>query len=133
MRKIAGVKAKVDTHPKYNVPYRIYDMDWQPVRGTTTEIAEAVLKRIAPSIDIKQDLSQLKFDKVKETVLGKHVFFQQYLNGKPISGAWIKVDIDKEGSVYNITNDLVPATKLPPALKSRETIEKPAISEAAAR
>jgi Zn-dependent metalloprotease len=50
----------------------------------------------------------LKFDKVKETILGSHVLYQQYHAGKPISGAWIRVDIDKDGRVYNILSDLVP-------------------------
>ena len=58
--------------------------------------------RIAP------DLSQLKFDKVKPSILGVHVLYQQYHAGKPISGAWIRVDIDKEGKVYNVQNDLLP-------------------------
>jgi Zn-dependent metalloprotease len=133
MAKLAGLKAKIDPHPKYKVPYRIYDMDWQPHRGTTTQIAEAALKKIAPAIHINPDLSQLKFDKVKESLLGRHVFYQQYHNGKPISGAWIKVDIDKDGNVFNITNDLVPLSKLPAAKSRTAGEQKPRLSKAEAK
>ena len=50
----------------------------------------------------------MKFDKVKKSILGSHVLYQQQHNGKPISGAWVRIDIDKMGRVYNIHNDLVP-------------------------
>src|SRR4051794_32551315 len=134
MAKVPGLKAKFDTHPKYRVPHRIYDMEWQPRRGSAIQIAEAALQEIAPAIHINPDLSQLKFDKVKETLLGKHVFFQQYHNGRPISGAWIKVDIDEKGNVFNITNDLVPTSKLPPSTtKTAGRKETPKVSEADAR
>src|SRR5262249_7025510 len=45
----------------------------------------------------------------------------------------IKVDIDKDGNVFNITNDLVPLNKLP-AAKSRTTgDQKPRLSKAEAK
>ena len=43
----------------------------------------------------------------KKSILGTHVLFQQYHNKRPISAAWVRVDIDKNGRVYNIQNDLV--------------------------
>ena len=70
---------------------------------------------------IDPDLSQLKFDKVIKSILGSHVLFQQYEAGKPISGAWVKVDIDKGGNVYNVTNDLVPHQVLKKTAKAAKT------------
>lgn len=108
MAKIKNLKAKVETHPQYKVPRRIYDIDAKASKANPTQIAESLLKKIAPDLKIKTDLSQLKFDKVKESILGKHVLYQQYYEGKPISGAWVRVDIDKDGKVYNVLNDLIP-------------------------
>ncbi len=71
-----------------------------------------MLKKIAKDLKIKPNLSDLKFDKVRKSILGSHVLYQQYHEGKPISGAWIRVDIDKDGRVYNINNDLVPDSVL---------------------
>jgi len=39
------------------------------------------------------------------------VLFQQYLRRKPISSAWIRVDINKTGKVFNVQNDLVPVVE----------------------
>ena len=79
-------------------------------KEVSQHIAESILKKVAPDLKIRPDLSQLKFDKVKKSLLGSHVLYQQQHKGKPISGAWVRVDIDKDGRVYNIHNDLVPET-----------------------
>ena len=39
----------------------------------------------AAALKIDPDLSQLKMDQVKDSILGKHVLFQQYEDGKPIT------------------------------------------------
>ena len=114
-----NLKAKVESHPQYKVPRRIYDIAAKPSKGNPVQIAESLLKKIAPDLKIKPDLSQLRFDKVKESILGKHVLYQQYHEGKPISGAWVRVDIDKEGKVYNILNDLIPE----PAMAKTSKVE----------
>jgi Zn-dependent metalloprotease len=108
MTKIKSLAGKVEKGGPYGNPHRIYDFETKPSDKKPVEIAEATLKRIAPDLKIKPDLSQLEFDKVKESILGSHVLYQQYHAGKPISGAWIRVDIDQDGRVYNIHNDLVP-------------------------
>ncbi|MEK6333716.1 MAG: M36 family metallopeptidase [Acidobacteriota bacterium] len=108
MRKIKSLTAKVETGGPYGTPRRIYDIETKPSRKPPEEIAEAILRKIASDLKIKPDLFQLQFDKVKQSILGSHVLYQQYHDGKPISGAWIRVDIDPEGRVYNIHNDLVP-------------------------
>ena len=69
-------------------------------KGTPRQIADAALKRLASKLKIDPKLADLKYEKVRETILGKHVTYQQYHAGKPVSGAWIRVDIDKDGHVY---------------------------------
>lgn len=108
MVQMKSVKAKADTNPQHNVPRRIYDIETKPKKGSAEEIAEGFLKKIAPDLKIESNLKQLKLDTVKESVLGKHVLYQQYHEGKPITGAWVRVDIDDKGQVYNVMNDLLP-------------------------
>ena len=123
-----SLKAKVEKKPKLGVPHRIYDVESKTKKGAPKSIAQNVLKKIAPDLKINPDLSQLKFHETKESILGKHVLFQQQEQGKPISGAWIRIDIDNNGQVYNIQNDLVPAPVLDKAgkmkAKKSKTVQK---------
>jgi Zn-dependent metalloprotease len=108
MTRFKNVKAKSKTHPVYKVPKKIYDIDINPSAKDPKTIADSFLKKVSSELKIPQDLSNVKFEKVKDSVLGKHVLYQQYHNNQPISGAWVRVDIDKNGVVYNVNNDLVP-------------------------
>ena len=114
-----NLKAKVEKHAERNVPRRIYDIQSKASKEKAEDIAASALKKIAADLKIKDDLSQLKFEQVKESMLGKHVLYQQQFQGKPISGAWVRVDIDNEGKIYNIQNDLVPE----PILKKTENLQ----------
>ena len=40
------------------------------------------------------------------------MLFQQYRRGKPVSGAWLKVDLDKDNRIFSVENTTVPATLL---------------------
>src|SRR5260370_18108182 len=105
MAKLKGLTAKVEPHHRYKTPHQIYDVKTQASGKSPRKIAEATLKKIAGDLKIKPDLSQLKFDQVRESILGSHVLYQQYHNGKPISGAWIRVDVDKDGRVFKYHNE----------------------------
>lgn len=118
MARMKGLTAKVEKNEQYKTPHRIYDIESKATKKSPEKIAEAALKKIAGELKIRPDLSQLKFDKVKQSILGSHVLYQQYYTGKPISGAWIRVDIDKEGRVYNINSDLVPEPAMAKARKA---------------
>ena len=133
MAQMKSIKAKFRKHPDYKGPREIYDIEARRISGSPRRIAETFLKRVAKEIGIKKDLSDLHFDKVKPSILGKHVFFQQYYNKEPISGGWIKVDIDKDSKVFNVLNDLVPTTalkKMGKVGKTRKVGDKDAISAA---
>jgi hypothetical protein len=108
MAKQRAVKAKVELHPKYKVPRRLYDINEEASTGDTRQIAEDFLKRVARDLQISPDLSGLKFDQIKESMLGKHVLFQQQHSGRPITGAWVRVDIDPSSKVFNLQSDLLP-------------------------
>jgi hypothetical protein len=116
------LRAKFEAHPTYDVPRRIYDIESPATAGEPRQIADAFVARIAPQLKISNDPERLRFDKVNETLLGSHVLYQQYEEGVPISGAWLRVDIDKEGKVYNVQNDLVPSTQIAQAKEKRATV-----------
>jgi Zn-dependent metalloprotease len=113
------MKAKVEMKKKGGVPHRIYDVESKAKQAPPQEIAEKALQKIAKDLKIDPDLSQLKFHEVKDSMLGKHVLYQQQQDGQPISGAWVRVDIDDEGKIYNIQNDLVPAPVIDKAEKMK--------------
>jgi Zn-dependent metalloprotease len=121
MARMKSLAAKVETDEQYKTPHRIYDIESKASKASPQKLAEAILRKIAGDLKIRPDLSQLKFDKVKESILGSHVLYQQYHAGKPISGAWIRVDIDHDGRVYNILSDLVPE---PAMAKARQADAK---------
>lgn len=102
------VKAKAEFHPKYKVPRRLYDIEEKASTGNPRKIAEDFLARVAGELQINPDLSELKFDQIRESMLGKRVLFQQQRGGLPITGAWVSVDIDPSGKVFNLNSDLLP-------------------------
>jgi Fungalysin metallopeptidase (M36)/Fungalysin/Thermolysin Propeptide Motif len=110
MASINGLKCDIEMHSEGDVPKRLYNIDDISDGVTPEEKALSLLNRIASRIKIHPDLSGLKFDKVeiRDSVLGRHVLYQQFHNDIPISDAWVRVDLDKNGRVYNIRNDLVP-------------------------
>ena len=118
MARLKNLDAKVEMHRQSKTPRRIYDIQTAASKQSPRKIADATLKKIAGDLKIKADLSQLQFDKVRDSILGSHVLYQQYHAGKQISGAWIRIDIDKEGRVYNIQNDLVPEPAMAKARKA---------------
>ena len=81
MKKIKSLAARVETGGPYGSPRRIYDFETNPSRKKPEAIAEAILKKIAADLEIDPSLFQLKFDKVKESILGSHVLYQQYHAG----------------------------------------------------
>jgi Zn-dependent metalloprotease len=98
--------ARVERHELYKTPSRIYDIDAPASKRDPKKIADAYVKEIAPTL--KVEVSDLKFDKVKDSILGSHVLYQQQHEGVPISRAWLRVDVAKDGRVFEVMNDLVP-------------------------
>src|ERR1051325_4887987 len=83
-----------------------------PFRGTPPsqapprEIAETFIRRIAPSLRV--DPSSLRFDRIKSSICGSHVLYQQFRDDLPVTGAWLRIDVARDGRVFNVLNDLIP-------------------------
>src|SRR5437867_5161452 len=108
---------RIDRHPLYRVPRRIYDIETKASDRTPEEIARVFVDAIAPKLRV--DPSSLQFDKVKQSILGSHVLYQEYSGDVPISGAWLRIDISPDGRVFHVLNDLIPEE-----LASKATYEK---------
>jgi Zn-dependent metalloprotease len=114
--EVNGFSAKVEKNPGYKAPKRIYDIETEPSKENPRQIADSLLRKLSSNLQIEP--SQMRFDKVKESMLGSHVLYQQYHEDKPISGAWLRIDVNKEGKVYNIQNSTVPSEFLSKAKKT---------------
>ena len=131
MQKHGKVSAeRVLRHKIYGTPRKALAIKDVARKGTPREAATAFLKGIAPQLKIPADLGNLKYDKTVQSPLGTHVLFQQYHNKKPITGAWVKVDLDPQNRAYHFTNNTMPVKMLE---KSAQKATKRAWSEADAK
>ena len=112
MARVGNVRAKVHERTVHKAPAKIYDIQTAPKSGTPRRVATAFLGRIARDLKIRVAPRDLRYDKTVKTVLGSHVLFQQYRKGKPVSGAWLKIDLDKDNRIYSVENATVPAALL---------------------
>jgi hypothetical protein len=122
--------ARILRHRVYGSPRVAIAIKDRPRKGPPRSAAEAFLKSVAGDLDVDPDLRDLRFDKVIESPLGRHVLFQQYDGDKPITGAWLRVDLDDENRVYHLNNSTVPTHRL--AGRGRPH-NKPMLTEAAAK
>jgi Zn-dependent metalloprotease len=112
MPRVGSVRAKIQQRTVHKTPAKIYDIKTAPKAGTPRRVATSFLGRIARDLKIRVSPQELRYDKTIKTVLGAHVLFQQYRKGQPVSGAWLKVDLDKDNRIYSVENSTVPAALL---------------------
>src|SRR5262245_16799697 len=112
MTRVGSIRAKIHERTVHKTPAKIYEIQTAPKAGTPRQVATRFLGRIARDLKIRVSPKELRYDKTVKTVLGSHVLFQQYRKGKPVSGAWLKVDLDKDNRVYSVENATVPAALL---------------------
>jgi hypothetical protein len=125
-------KARTEAHPLFDVPRHLRDLETEPSREEPRVVAEAFLRSVAGELGLGPDLAGIRFDKVSPTILGSHVFFQRVHRGRPITGSWVRVDVDHEGRVFNAWNDLVPepvleaapAASLEPEITADEAVRR---------
>lgn len=112
MPKSEFLDAETEINPATATPSRYFDIQSKASKEDPKKIAERTLRKIAPELKISPNLSDLKFDTLRESPLGNHVIFQQICYGRPVSNAWIRVDIGNDGKVFYIMNDLIPRTAI---------------------
>ena len=98
-------------------PGRVRDLDSPASELSPKQIAQAYVRSIAPRLALGE--STLHFDRVKKSILGSHVLFQQFRDELPVSGAWLRIDISPDGRVFNVLNDLIPQPAVTRAPKEK--------------
>ncbi|WP_028105167.1 hypothetical protein [Pseudoduganella violaceinigra] len=73
--------------------------------NTKAVSAEAVLKANAARFGLPANLNNLALVSVKESLTGKHYYYQQMLRGLPVDRALIVVSIGKNGELQKIFNE----------------------------
>ncbi len=66
----------------------------------------AALPRINEAFELGLDTTQLKYTEVKESLAGKHYYFDQIINGVVVSGAEFVVSTNKSGKIIRIFNNV---------------------------
>ena len=73
--------------------------------NTKAASAEGVLKANAARFGLPASLDNLVLVSVKESLTGKHYYYQQMLRGLPVDRAQIVVSIGKNGDLQKIFNE----------------------------
>jgi len=112
VRNVAHASGMIEYSRSRKVARRIFDLVTPASRKPARAIAERWLRAFAAQLGIERSLAGLHFDKVTRSIFGHHALYQQHVGRTPISGAWVRVDMDADGRAFNIQNDLVPTEVL---------------------
>ena len=72
------------------------------------EIADAYLSKNYKKFELSANLSNLKLELVKESLLGKHFHYRQFINDIPVDKAEIIISVNKKGGVFKVYNNTYP-------------------------
>lgn len=112
---IKGLDAKVH-RSRYGTAKRIYTIEAKTVRRAAgakdrLALAREFLKNYANDLGLDPALKGLRFEKERTSVMGYHMMFQQYVDKLPVSGGWMRVDIDPKGRVLGVQNGTIPQSR----------------------
>lgn len=100
----------------------------QPATESVTKgqvSADAYLAANAAAFGLPADLSNLKLARTKESLLGRHYYYQQYIGEVPVDKAKICVSVGlKSGHPYKVYNNTYPVESAPPPGKARISSEE---------
>lgn len=80
---------------KTGIPRALYFIDYGPLSGTPEQMARTYLSNNSSSLQLKSDVSDLKFVDVTESPMGYHVEFIEYYQGIPVYRSNTIVTIDR--------------------------------------
>ena len=92
-----------------HTPRLLVEPGVQPVvQGQLRQTVEAYLKSHADQFGFNSDLSNLKLDRVEESLMGRHYRYRQDIGGVPVEDAEIIVSIRLDGKIYRVFNNIYP-------------------------
>ncbi|MCA9754622.1 MAG: proprotein convertase P-domain-containing protein [Candidatus Eisenbacteria bacterium] len=91
-------------------PMVLFAPAWDAPAGLIGEdMARAFLESRASLFELPGDLSNLRFDRAQESLLGTHYEFGQWMNGYPVESATVVVSVSKDsGEIYRVFNNSYP-------------------------
>lgn len=119
MAKTKAVTSRTDTRTEHGTPRNMSKVEGVTVSRDPVTTAKRAITALARKIKIAPDLSGLRLEGARESVLGTHVTFQQLQDGLPVTGGWIRVDVDNAGNIFGIQNDLIPMRLVKDASKAQ--------------
>jgi hypothetical protein len=114
---LAKLGATIERHPRRGTPQRVTDFSSAPLKGHLETAARRFIASVAPELDV--DPAALVFERTVSSPLGKHVFFQQRLGRDRVTGGWLKLDVDQDGHIYQVTNNTLSPTAAQASLAKR--------------
>jgi Zn-dependent metalloprotease len=90
-------------------------------RGVTDPeaIAQRYVAAEGERYKLPADADELRLEDVRQSLLGTHVRYQQYLNGIPVEGAEFIVSVAKDGSILKVYNTSYPVIRRPETSKAK--------------
>ncbi|MBI4842785.1 MAG: hypothetical protein HY809_00455, partial [Nitrospirae bacterium] len=98
-------------------------------RSASSDNAFTFLSQKNRDFGLPRGLSNLKLAKVRESLLGRHYHFQQYINGIPVESAEIIVSAGNDGNILRVFNNTYPVKTNPLELK-KKIIKEDALNKA---
>jgi Zn-dependent metalloprotease len=123
-KKTPSIQAKVETRTIHGTPRRVSAVTGVKKSADPEAVAKRTVAGLARRIGIRPDLSEVRLDETRESMLGTHVLFRQYHDGLPVSGGWIRVDVNPAGEVFHVLNDLIPTAELAKASALQKARQK---------
>ncbi len=89
-------------------------------RGVTDPvgIARAYMASESEAYQLSAQPEDLRLEGIRQSLLGTHVTFQQYLDGTPVEGAQFIVSVGDDGRILRVFNNTYPVTRRPDTLKA---------------
>jgi len=107
-----NIIAKTELNPTRDTPRRIFDIQFKPDTKTAETTADQFLSAIKNDLKIDNNYSTLKAAPTKTSNMGSHLLYQQQFRKLPVTGAWLRIDQDQQGQIYQVLNELVPEEQL---------------------
>jgi Zn-dependent metalloprotease len=123
-KKTPSFHAKVETKTMHGTPRRVSAVTGVKAARDPVTTAKRTVEALARRMGIRPDLSELRLDEARTSLLGTHVAFQQLHDGLPVTGGWIRVDVNPAGEVFNVLNDLIPTKALASASVAQKARQK---------
>lgn len=109
-----------------NRPRRIVGQIEVRQRRTSEETVRAFLTDNQEMLKLKTSRKDLKLVQNVESLIGRHLRFQQYLRGIPVYGGIVAVHLDKNGNVKQLNDDHELDSRVLPTAKGRMATRKEA-------